>query len=59
MIRIWKPHASGEWQQVALQGHIDSVECLQVLPDGRIVSGSADKTIRIWNGDPVDEGGAL
>ena len=31
-----------------LQGHTDRVECLQALPDGRIVSGSYDNTLRVW-----------
>ena len=31
-----------------LKGHTNSVWTLQVLPDGRIVSGSSDNTIRIW-----------
>ena len=39
-----------------LSGHTDRVFCLQALPDGRIVSGSADNTIRIWDGTPVDGG---
>jgi len=29
--------------------HIGSVSALAVLPDGRIVSGSADKTVKLWN----------
>lgn len=29
--------------------HTDSVRSLVVLPDGRLVSGSRDKTIRIWD----------
>ena len=32
-------------------GHTGSVNCLAVLPDGRIVSGSEDHTLRIWNPD--------
>jgi WD40 repeat protein len=32
-------------------GHKDWVYCLQALPDGRIVSGSYDKTLRIWSKD--------
>ena len=31
-----------------IEGHTGPVNTLQVLPDGRIVSGSDDKTIRIW-----------
>ena len=27
------------------------MRCLQALPDGRIVSGSDDKTLRIWSRD--------
>ena len=34
-----------------LSGHSDWVYCLQFLPDGRIVSGSVDKTLRIWTRD--------
>ena len=32
-----------------LQGHTGSVNALAVLPDGRIVSGSDDKTLRVWD----------
>ena len=31
-----------------LKAHTSDVSCLQVLPDGRIVSGSDDRTLRIW-----------
>ena len=31
-----------------LKGHTNWVNTLQVLPDGRIVSGSDDNTIKIW-----------
>ena len=31
-----------------LEGHSGPVSTLQVLPDGRIVSGSDDQTIKIW-----------
>jgi len=32
-----------------LQGHKGSVRALAMLPDGRVVSGSRDKTVRVWN----------
>ena len=32
-----------------LKGHSASVECLVVLQDGSLGSGSDDKTIRVWN----------
>ena len=37
-----------------LEGHTGSVLTLHVLPDGRIVSGSGDDTIKIWDGKKVD-----
>jgi WD40 repeat protein len=36
-----------------LVGHTGWVQTLRVLPDGRIVSGSGDKTIKIWDGKPA------
>ena len=32
-----------------LKGHTDLVNCLVVLPNGNLGSGSDDKTIKIWN----------
>lgn len=36
---------------MTLVGHQDRINCLAILPDGRIVSGSCDCTLKIW--DPV------
>lgn len=33
-----------------LEGHEGPVQCLLVLPDGSLVSGSNDKTVKIWQG---------
>jgi WD40 repeat protein len=35
-------------------GHEGWVRALSILPDGRIVSGSYDKTLRIWNASKGD-----
>ena len=32
----------------SLKGHAHHVNCLQALPDGRIVSGGYDHTLRVW-----------
>ena len=32
-----------------LVGHSDFVSCIRMLPDGRLVSGSADTTICVWD----------
>jgi len=37
-----------------LEGHTSAVFCLRALPDGRIVSGSWDNTLRIWSRDKDD-----
>ena len=34
----------------ALKGHADQVFCLKTLPNGDLVSGSADRTIIVWDG---------
>ena len=39
--------ADGE-HQVTLQGHTEVVYTVAIHPDGRIVSGSRDETLRIW-----------
>ena len=38
-----------------LKGHTGSIQTLQVLPDGRIVSGGYDGTIKIWEKGPNGE----
>ncbi|MBM3525391.1 MAG: hypothetical protein FJX57_20780, partial [Alphaproteobacteria bacterium] len=40
---------SGRGTPIVLQGHESVVNCIAVLPDGRIVSGSADGTVRVWD----------
>lgn len=32
-----------------LTGHTDSIRALTVLPDGKLVSASSDKTVRVWD----------
>jgi WD40 repeat protein len=34
---------------LARPGHSGSIEALCMLPDGRLASGSDDKTIRLWD----------
>ena len=31
-----------------LRGHTDTVTCVVQLADGRVVSGSSDKSLRVW-----------
>lgn len=55
-IRVWPYHAGeaggrgrfGPGSQV-LAGHRETVDQLALLPDGRLVSGSGDQTVRIWD----------
>jgi len=32
-----------------VEGHTSNVRALAVLPDGRLASGSFDKTVRVWH----------
>jgi WD40 repeat protein len=46
-IKLWNLRTG---QQVGLlEGHRSWIGCLRFLPDGNLVSGSADQTIRIWD----------
>ena len=46
-LRVWDA-ATGECLHI-LEGHTDWVNCLVILPDGRLVSVSDDLTIRVWD----------
>lgn len=57
-IALWHPH-TGKGISSLLRGHTDAVTVVRIIPrpEGQrpwILSGSADKTIRLWT---VDEGG--
>jgi WD40 repeat protein len=43
-------HNAELFAEFTLQGHQHFVSCVAVLSDGRIVSGSFDKTLIIWSG---------
>jgi WD40 repeat protein len=47
-VRVWD-RVSGRCRHV-LAGHSDTVDALDVAPDGRFaLSGSADRSMRVWN----------
>jgi WD40 repeat protein len=53
-IHIYKCNEDGAYTHLTppLEGHNASIEALQVLPDGTIVSGGSDHKIIVWNGVP-------
>jgi len=48
-ICVWN-HVTGERTAVLL-GHQAMVHCMAMLPDGRLLSGSADEDMRLWDVD--------
>ena len=48
-IQIWKFFENKITHSRELKGHTDIVRCLQYLSDGRLISASDDKTIKVWN----------
>ena len=46
---LWVEDLSEERCLPTLKGHSNSVYCVAVLPDGHIVSGSEDRTLRVWD----------
>jgi WD40 repeat protein len=52
IVRVW--NASMGVLERTLEGHTGRVTCLLALPDGRVVSGSGDSTVRVWNGVSSD-----
>lgn len=48
LIKVWN---DGAGPPVELRGHTDSTVALSFAPDGRLASGSSDRSIRLW--DPV------
>ncbi len=47
VIRVWDAHTGR--QTAALEGHAHYVSCLHVDSDLRLVTGSWDRTLRIWS----------
>jgi len=48
-LKIWKIKSGQQIEcELTLKGHTSYVSCIDVLQDGRIVSGSHDTTLKIW-----------
>jgi WD40 repeat protein len=46
-VKLWNPESGQEVR--TLGGHTDTVFSVAFGPDGRLVSGSRDRTVRLWN----------
>jgi WD40 repeat protein len=57
IIRLWNIKTGAEIAR--LEGHTQPVTALAVLKDGRLASGSYDRTIRLWNLKSGAEAGRL
>jgi WD40 repeat protein/serine/threonine protein kinase len=48
-IHVWRTDGSGLYRR--LSTHADGISSLMFCPDGRLVSGGEDRTLRVWNVD--------
>ena len=56
-VRVWRPFEEGAALSVLLAAHGGSVTCVAVSTDGRtVVSGSGDRTVRVWPMDGPSRG---
>ena len=42
------PAAEQAHRRVCFEGHTQAVVCVAAVPDGRVITGSWDKTIKVW-----------
>ncbi|MCF7763608.1 MAG: protein kinase [Verrucomicrobia bacterium] len=52
-IKIWEPFK--EREILSLVGHTNSISAIAVTPGGRLVSGSMDGTMQVWETSPLPE----
>ena len=46
VLRVWDPESGAEL--CCCEGHTGPVTCAAVAADGRLASGSFDRTVRLW-----------
>ena len=51
VIRVWDVKRRA--LDVVISGHVNAVWALAALPDGRLLSGSNDRTMKVWGEAPL------
>ncbi|MCR3753360.1 nSTAND1 domain-containing NTPase [Lentzea californiensis] len=54
LVRLWQVGDGEPVEQALLRGHTGPVTAVGLTPEDEVVTGGADRAVRLWNADPRD-----